>query len=107
MPPRDFAHGHTPLPTAEVLRHARSFCSSRGHHLSWLARLRIAKIAPFVCYVSSLNGKHRGNSSPQTKIQRHEFDCIVVHGANWLRSNDCQRRATSEKSVCRKTRSVF
>src|SRR6476646_4034256 len=52
-------------------------------------------------------GKHRGNSSSETKIQRHNADRLVVHGANWVRSNHCQRRATSEKSVCRKTRSVF
>ena len=44
VPPRDSAHGHTPLPAADVLWHPRRFCSSRGHHSSWLARSRIAKI---------------------------------------------------------------
>src|SRR4029077_2842863 len=75
-------------------------------HHGWQGR-ELQKSHLFVCYVSSLNGKHRGNSSAETKIQRHNADRLVVHGANWVRSNDCQRGATSEKSICRKTRSVF
>ena len=32
--------------------------------------------------------------SSETKIQRHEFDRVVVHGTSLVRSDDCQRRAT-------------
>ena len=38
------------------------------------------------------SGKHRGNSPSETKIQRHEFDRVVVHGIIGLRSDDRQRR---------------
>jgi hypothetical protein len=38
--------------------------------------------------VDSASGKHRGNSPSETKIQRHEFDRVVVHGIFWLRSDD-------------------
>ena len=163
MPPRDSAHGHTPLPTADVFRHARSFCGSCRHqagkslHHASVLTLVIELLTKSPVHMSSprlvspqsvcesdphqlsllqgeaetdgfvplyqvpadlcltvsglsqceTSGKHRGNSPSQTKIQRHEFDRVVVHGTNWVRSNDCQRRATSEKSVCRKTRSVF
>src|SRR6476620_11137853 len=75
-------------------------------HHGWQER-ELQKSHLSVCYVLSLNGKHRGDSPSETKIQRHNADRLVVHGANWVRSNHCQRRATSEKSVCWKTRSVF
>ena len=201
VPPRDSPHGQTLLPSTYVFRHARSFCGSRGHHSSWLARLGIAKIAtvhlffdaaqslirhtqpklgcawarlalwkgrgegegfvrkskvcglsdpspqsspcfrgeavkpdailwqcagfinvpemrlialllkrPFhtsVCARFRTRGKHRGNSPSETKVQRHEFDRVVVHGIVWVCSDNGQGRATPEKSVCRKTRLIF
>ena len=36
----------------------------------------------------SPSGKHRGNSPSEAKIQRHEFDRVVVYGIVWLRSDD-------------------
>jgi DNA repair protein RecO (recombination protein O) len=40
-------------------------------------------------------GKHRGNSSSQTQIQRHQSDRFLVYGIIRLRSNCCQGRASS------------
>ena len=41
-----------------------------------------------VCARFRASGKHRGDSPSETKIQRHEFDRVVVHGVVWLRSDD-------------------
>src|SRR4051794_4381973 len=43
MSPCDSAHRHTPLSAADVFRYARGFCSSHGHHSSWLVKETTAK----------------------------------------------------------------
>src|ERR1043166_2850756 len=47
----------------------------------------------------SVSGKHRGNSSSETKIQRYKPDRLVVHGIIGLRADDRQRRMPTEKRV--------